>query len=133
MNPRESTPLATTYVPFMLVAQHIYPKHLRRTDEKPGSDRTRYFSGSTSHCRLPLFEAGCPSAEVRKNFLALSQEYYPSLASSGSTVKASTSTSLPTKPAEKLRENVENHMNMLVGSPDRVVKYFRHEQIRYAA
>lgn len=37
------------------------------------------------------------------------------------------------KTAEKLRENVEDHMNMLVSSPDRVVKYFRHEQIRYAA
>lgn len=34
---------------------------------------------------------------------------------------------------EKLEENVKNHMLMLQSSPDRVMKYFKHQSIRYAA
>lgn len=41
------------------------------------------------------------------------------------------------KPAPKsqkqLKENVENHMNMLCNNRDRVKKYFKHQDIRYAA
>lgn len=41
------------------------------------------------------------------------------------------------KPAPKnqsqLRNNVENHMHMLQNNPQRVKKYFRHEDIKYAA
>ena len=44
---------------------------------------------------------------------------------------------LSDKPApknqEKLRENLEKHMNMLVESPTRVQKYFNHKDIQYAA
>lgn len=41
------------------------------------------------------------------------------------------------KPAPKnqaqLKTNIENHMNMLAQNKDRVVKYFNHEHIKYAA
>ena len=44
---------------------------------------------------------------------------------------------LSSKPApknqEKLKENLENHMNMLVENPARVQKYFNHKDIQYAA
>lgn len=44
---------------------------------------------------------------------------------------------LSAKPApktkEKLQENVENHMNMLAINPERVQKYFKHKDIKYAA
>ena len=44
---------------------------------------------------------------------------------------------LSAKPApknqEKLKENLENHMNMLVENPTRVQKYFNHKDIQYAA
>lgn len=44
---------------------------------------------------------------------------------------------LSSKPApknqEKLKENLENHMNMLVENPTRVQKYFNHKDIQYAA
>ena len=37
------------------------------------------------------------------------------------------------KTKEHLQNNVEQHMNMLVESPERVKKYFKHESIKYAA
>jgi len=37
------------------------------------------------------------------------------------------------KSQEKLQENVENHMKMLQDNNERVKKYFRHEDIKYAA
>ena len=37
------------------------------------------------------------------------------------------------KTKEKLQDNVQDHMEMLQGNPQRVQKYFRHESIRYAA
>lgn len=37
------------------------------------------------------------------------------------------------KTPEKLRENVEDHMNMLSGRPERVMRYFLHNDIKYAA
>lgn len=37
------------------------------------------------------------------------------------------------KNQEKLRNNVENHMNMLDQNPERVKKYFNHKDIQYAA
>jgi len=44
---------------------------------------------------------------------------------------------LSSKPApknqEKLKENLENHMQMLVKNPERVKKYFNHKDIQYAA
>ncbi len=44
---------------------------------------------------------------------------------------------LSNKPApqnqEKLKENLENHMQMLVQNPDRVQKYFNHKDTKYAA
>ena len=44
---------------------------------------------------------------------------------------------LSNKPApknkEKLKENLENHMQMLVQNPVRVQKYFSHKDIQYAA
>jgi transposase len=44
---------------------------------------------------------------------------------------------LSDKPApknqEKLKENLENHMNMLIQNPTRVQKYFNHKDIQYAA
>lgn len=44
---------------------------------------------------------------------------------------------LSNKPApknqEKLKENVENHMQMLAQNPQRVQKYFNHKDIQYAA
>lgn len=44
---------------------------------------------------------------------------------------------LSAKPApktkEKLHENIENHMNMLTVNPERVQKYFKHKDIKYAA
>lgn len=44
---------------------------------------------------------------------------------------------LSNKPApknqEKLKENVENHMEMLAQNPQRVQKYFNHKDIQYAA
>lgn len=44
---------------------------------------------------------------------------------------------LSAKPApknqENLKENLENHMNMLVENPSRVQKYFNHKDIKYAA
>jgi transposase len=44
---------------------------------------------------------------------------------------------LSAKPApknqENLKENLENHMNMLVENPTRVQKYFNHKDIKYAA
>lgn len=44
---------------------------------------------------------------------------------------------LSNKPApknqEKLKENLENHMQMLVQNPERIQKYFNHKDIQYAA
>jgi transposase len=44
---------------------------------------------------------------------------------------------LSSKPApknqEKLKENLENHMQMLIQNPERVKKYFNHKDIQYAA
>jgi transposase len=44
---------------------------------------------------------------------------------------------LSSKPAprneKQLRENVENHMNILQQNPERVAKYFKNENIQYAA
>ena len=44
---------------------------------------------------------------------------------------------LSSKPApknqEKLKENLENHMQMLTQNPERVKKYFNHKDIQYAA
>ena len=37
------------------------------------------------------------------------------------------------KSVEKLKENLENHMQMLVQNPKRVQKYFNHKDIKYAA
>ena len=37
------------------------------------------------------------------------------------------------KTQEKLSDNVENHMEMLQMSPERVMKYFKHESIKYAS
>ena len=37
------------------------------------------------------------------------------------------------KTQDKLNDNVENHMQMLQLSPERIKKYFRHESIEYAA
>lgn len=37
------------------------------------------------------------------------------------------------KNQEKLEENVKNHMHMLQSQPERVIKYFKHESISYAA
>ena len=37
------------------------------------------------------------------------------------------------KTVEKLKENLENHMNMLQENSSRVAKYFRHPSIKYAA
>lgn len=37
------------------------------------------------------------------------------------------------KSEAKLKENLKNHMDMLVQSPDRVIKYFKHPDIQYAA
>jgi hypothetical protein len=37
------------------------------------------------------------------------------------------------KTQEKLRNNVEDHMKMLQQSPERIMKYFKHESIIYAA
>ncbi|MGK0380144.1 MAG: transposase [Patiriisocius sp.] len=37
------------------------------------------------------------------------------------------------KTAEKLKENLENHMNMLQGNNARVKSYFNHKDIKYAA
>lgn len=37
------------------------------------------------------------------------------------------------KNEKQLRENVENHMNMLAQNSDRVKKYFKHQDIKYAA
>lgn len=37
------------------------------------------------------------------------------------------------KNQEKLRKNVENHMKMLDQNPERVKKYFKHNDIKYAA
>lgn len=37
------------------------------------------------------------------------------------------------KNEEQLKSNVENHMNMLKANSERVKKYFRHTEIRYAA
>jgi transposase len=37
------------------------------------------------------------------------------------------------KNVRKLQQNVEEHMNMLQQNPDRVVKYFKHKDIQYAA
>ena len=37
------------------------------------------------------------------------------------------------KSVEKLKENLENHMQMLVQNPERVQKYFNHKNIKYAA
>lgn len=37
------------------------------------------------------------------------------------------------KNEEQLRKNVQSHMKLLQNRPDRVVKYFKHESIRYAA
>lgn len=37
------------------------------------------------------------------------------------------------KTKEDLQNNVEEHMNMLQQTPDRVKKYFKHESIKYAA
>jgi transposase len=37
------------------------------------------------------------------------------------------------KNQESLKENLENHMNMLCDNPARIVKYFKHELIKYAA
>jgi hypothetical protein len=44
---------------------------------------------------------------------------------------------LSSKPAprneKQLRENVENHTNILQQNPERVAKYFKNENIQYAA
>ena len=37
------------------------------------------------------------------------------------------------KTQEKLKENLENHMNMIQKDSFRVAKYFKHESIKYAA
>ena len=37
------------------------------------------------------------------------------------------------KSVEKLKENLENHMQMLIQNPKRVQKYFNHKDIKYAA
>ncbi len=37
------------------------------------------------------------------------------------------------KNKETLEKNVHNHMNMLQNTPERIVKYFKHESIEYAA
>lgn len=37
------------------------------------------------------------------------------------------------KSQEKLRDNVQNHMEMLKQTPSRVMKYFKHKSIQYAA
>ena len=37
------------------------------------------------------------------------------------------------KNEKQLRENVENHMNMLAQNSDRVKKYFKHQDIKYVA
>ncbi|PCI06969.1 MAG: IS630 family transposase [Flavobacteriaceae bacterium] len=37
------------------------------------------------------------------------------------------------KTQEKMKENLENHMNMLQNNSPRVAKYFKHESIKYAA
>lgn len=37
------------------------------------------------------------------------------------------------KSQEKLRDNVQNHMEMLKQAPSRVMKYFKHKSIQYAA
>lgn len=37
------------------------------------------------------------------------------------------------KTQEKLKENLENHMNMIQKNSKRVAKYFKHESIKYAA
>jgi transposase len=37
------------------------------------------------------------------------------------------------KNESKLKENLKNHMEMLAQNPDRVIKYFRHPDIQYAA
>lgn len=37
------------------------------------------------------------------------------------------------KTQEKMKENLENHMNMLQNNSERVTKYFRHQSIKYAA
>lgn len=37
------------------------------------------------------------------------------------------------KTQEKLKENLENHMNMLQNNSSRVAKYFKHKSIKYAA
>jgi transposase len=37
------------------------------------------------------------------------------------------------KKVEELKNNVENHMKMLQNNPDRIKKYFKHEEIKYAA
>jgi transposase len=37
------------------------------------------------------------------------------------------------KNQDKLKDNIENHMNMLVKNPERVRKYFQHKDIQYAA
>jgi len=34
---------------------------------------------------------------------------------------------------EKLKENLKDHMDMLVQNPTRVAKYFKHQDIQYAA
>ncbi|VAW27625.1 Mobile element protein, partial [hydrothermal vent metagenome] len=37
------------------------------------------------------------------------------------------------KTQEKLRDNLQEHMNMLQSNQQRVEKYFRHKDIKYAA
>lgn len=37
------------------------------------------------------------------------------------------------KTKEKLHENVKQHMEMLETKPDRIIKYFKHQSIKYAA
>ncbi|MFV0392737.1 MAG: hypothetical protein ACK5KP_12810 [Paludibacteraceae bacterium] len=37
------------------------------------------------------------------------------------------------KTKEKLQSNVKEHMQMLVESPERVKKYFKHKSIEYVA
>lgn len=37
------------------------------------------------------------------------------------------------KDIDRLRENVQDHMDMLNGAPERVMRYFRHPEIQYAA
>ncbi len=39
----------------------------------------------------------------------------------------------PPKTVEKLKENLENHINMLQQNSARVAKYFKHPSIKYAA